>query len=252
MRRDNRLKRRLAAGERVAGLWSQSGSATLAEIAVMAGFEAVVIDNEHGPASLETTLASMRAVEAAGGSPIVRVPGNDPLYLKRLLDLGAASVMVPMIESAEAAAAAVAACRYPPRGRRGYAAGSARAASYGLDRDYVRHAHADLLVILQIESAAAVAAIPEIAAVDGVDLLFVGANDLAGSIDRLEELDAPEAVALIAAAERAIAAAGIGMGTVPRPGAAAGALWAAGHRLVVGPSDLALFRAAAVDARGAM
>ena len=139
------MKRRLAAGEHAAGLWSQSGSATLAAIAVMAGFEAVVIDNEHGPAALETTLAVMRAVEAAGGSPIVRAPGNDPLYLERLLDLGAASVMVPMIESAEVEEeAAVAACRYPPRGRRGYAAASARAASYGLDRDHVGHAHDDL------------------------------------------------------------------------------------------------------------
>ncbi len=251
MRRENRLKRRLAAGEPLAGLWLQSGSPTLAELAVMAGFEVVLIDNEHGPASLETTLELMRAVEAAGGMPIVRVPWNDQVYLKRALDLGASSLMIPMIQSAEEARAAVAACRYPPRGRRGYAAPIARAAAYGLDRDYIRHAHDDLLLMLQIESADAVAAIPEIAAVDGADLLFVGANDLAGSIDRLEALDAPDVTALIAEAERAIRDAGVWMGTIPRPGADAADLYAEGHRLVIGPSDLALFRIAAAEARGA-
>ena len=250
MRRVNRLKERLAKGEPIAGLWLQSGSATLAEIAVLAGFEAVLIDNEHGPASLETTLELMRAVEAVGGMPIVRVPWNDPVYLKRILDLGAASLMIPMVESAEEARAAVEACRYPPRGRRGYAAPIARAAAYGLDADYLRHAHDDLLLMLQIETAAAVSAVPAIAAVDGVDLLFIGPNDLAGSIDRLEALDAPDAAALIAEAERAIHAAGTWMGTIPRPGAAASDLYAVGHRLVLGPSDLALFRAAAVEARG--
>ncbi len=251
MRRENRLKKRLAAGERLAGLWLQSGSATLAEIAVLAGFEVVLIDNEHGPASLETTLELMRAIEAAGGMPIVRVPWNDQVYLKRALDLGAHSLMIPMIQNAEEARAAVAACRYPPRGRRGYAAPIARAAAYGLDRDYVRHAHDDLLLMLQIESADAVAAIPEIAAVDGADLLFVGANDLAGSIDRLEALDSPDATALVAEAERAIRASGAWMGTIPRPGADATDLYAEGHQLVIGPSDLALFRLAATEARGA-
>ena len=251
MRRENRLKQRLAAGERLAGMWLQSGSATLAEIAVMAGFEVVLIDNEHGPASLETTLELMRAIEAAGGMAVVRVPWNDQVYLKRALDLGAHSLMVPMVQNADEARAAVAACRYPPRGRRGYAAPIARAASYGLDGDYIRHAHDDLLLMLQVESAAAVTAIPEMAAVDGVDLLFVGANDLAGSIDRLEALDAPDAAALIAEAERAIRESPAWMGTIPRAGVDAADLYAEGHRLVIGPSDLALFRAAAAGARGA-
>jgi len=249
MRRENRLKRRLAAGERLTGLWLQSASATLAELSVMAGFEVVLIDNEHGPASLETTMELLRAVEAAGGMPVVRVPWNDQVYLKRVLDLGAQSLMIPMVESAAEAEAAVRACRYPPRGRRGYAAPIARAASYGLDADYVRHAHEELLLMLQIESEPAVGAIADIAAVDGVDLLFLGANDLAGSIGRLEALDQPDAASLIARAEAAIAATGRWMGTVPRPDADARNLFAAGHRLVIGPSDLALYRAAAVAAR---
>jgi len=249
MRRENRLNHRLAAGEQLAGLWLQSGSATLAELSVLAGFEVVLIDNEHGPASLETTLELMRAVEAAGGMPLVRVPWNDQVYLKRILDLGAASLMIPMVQSGAEAEAAVAACRYPPRGRRGYAAPIARAANYGLDGDYIRHAHDDLLLIPQIESAAAVRAIPAIAAVDGVDMLFVGANDLAGSIERLEALDAPDAAELIAEAQRAIQASGRWMGTTPRPGVAPADLYAGGHRLVIGPSDLALYRMAAATAR---
>ncbi|MFW5680255.1 MAG: HpcH/HpaI aldolase family protein [Pseudomonadota bacterium] len=249
MRRGNLLKQRLASGERLAGLWAQAASPTLCEIAVLAGFEVVLIDNEHGPAGLETTLAMLRAVEAAGGMPIVRVPWNDPVYLKRILDLGANSLMLPMIQSVEEARAAVAACRYPPRGNRGYAASIARASNYGLDPTYIHHAHEDLLLMLQIESAASLEAIPAIAAIDGADLLFVGANDLAGSIDHLERLDAPDAAALIDRAERLIGASGRWMGTIPRAGQTIASLHDKGHRLIIGPSDLALFRDAARSAR---
>lgn len=249
MARDNHLKHRLAGGERAVGLWLVSGSATLAELAVLAGFEVVVIDNEHGPASLETTLELLRAIEGAGGAPVVRVPAADPVQLKRVLDLGARSLMIPMIEDAAAARAAVAACRYPPRGGRGYAAPVVRAADYGLDRRYSAHADDGLLLLLQIESAAAVAAVPEIARVDGCDLLFIGPNDLAGSIGRLDALDHPDVAARIAEAEAAIRTAGGRMGTIPRPGAGPAELYAAGHQLVVAASDVGLFRDAALTER---
>lgn len=251
MRRGNPLKRRLLQGECLAGIWLQSASATHAEIAALAGFEVVLIDNEHGPAGLETTLHMMRAVEAVGAMPIVRVPWNDQVYLKRILDLGANSLMLPMIQSVDEAKAAVAACRYPPRGARGYAASIARASNYGLDADYLAHAHDDLLLMLQIESARSVDAIAGIAAIEGVDLLFVGANDLAGSIDRLERLEEADAAGLIERADAAIQAAGCRMGTIPRPGQGPQALYAKGHQLVIGPSDLALFRDAARAARRA-
>ncbi|TVQ29552.1 MAG: aldolase [Geminicoccaceae bacterium] len=249
MRRGNLLKQKLARGERLAGLWVQSASPTNAEIAVLAGFEVALIDNEHGPAGLETTIAMLRAVEAAGGMPIVRVPWNDQVYLKRVLDLGANSLMLPMIQTAAEAKAAVAACRYPPLGNRGYAASIARASNYGLDTTYLQHAHEDLLLILQIESKAALEAIPAIAGIDGVDMLFIGANDLAGSIDHLERLDAPPAAALIEDAEEAVRSSGAWMGTIPRAGHEPQALYAKGHRLVIGPSDLALLRDAARRAR---
>ncbi|MEO1090754.1 MAG: aldolase/citrate lyase family protein [Pseudomonadota bacterium] len=248
MRRQNQLKHRLAGGERLTGIWAQAASPTLCEIAVLAGFDVVLIDNEHGPASLETTLHMLRAVEAAGGHPIVRVPWNDQVYLKRILDQGAQSLMIPMVENAAEAEAAVRACRYPPRGSRGYAAPIARGAAYGLDEDYLQHAHEDLFLALQIESKTAVDAIPAMAAIHGVDMLFVGANDLAGSIDHLERLDAPEAAALIARAEDAILATDALMGTIPRAGTTPTGLWEKGHRLLIGPSDLALFRDAAVAA----
>lgn len=214
----------------------------MAEIGVLAGFEVVVIDNEHGQAGLETTLSILRAIEAAGGMPVVRVPWNDPVCLKRILELGAASLMIPMIESAAEAKAAVEACRYPPRGRRGYAASISRGSGYGTDPDYIHHAHDDLLLMLQIESAAAASEIDAIAAVDGADMLFIGSNDMAGSINHLERLDAPAAAELIGEAEAAVAQSGRWLATVPRAGISVPDLWQRGHRLLVGPSDIALVR----------
>mgnify|MGYP000470468457 CR=1 FL=1 len=190
----------------------------------------------------EGNVGMMQAVEASGTPCIVRAPWNDPIWIKRVLDAGVESLMIPQIETAAAARAAVAACRYPPQGTRGYAAGVVRASTFGLEPGYVQKANANLLLVLQIESAAAVEQAAEICAVEGVDVVFIGVNDLAGSIGRLEQLDHPDVRSLVRRVEDVILASGKPMGTVPSAGASWQELFARGYRLVVGPHDIVMLR----------
>lgn len=245
MFRLNHLKARLAAGESLYGAWIGSGTATTAEIMAHVGFDFLCIDQEHGAGELDEAVAMLRAAEVSGTPCIVRAPWNDPIWLKRALDAGAQSLMIPQIETAELARAAVAACRYPPQGSRGYAAGVVRASTFGFEPGYVAKANENLLLVLQIESAAAVEQAAEICAVEGVDVVFIGVNDLAGSIGRLEQLDHPDVRSLVRRAEEIILASGKPMGTVPNAGAAWPELFARGYRMVVGPHDVILLRDAA-------
>ncbi|MDQ0467751.1 HpcH/HpaI aldolase family protein [Labrys wisconsinensis] len=245
MVKPNLLKRRLAQGEALFGAWIGTGSAVNAEILAHQGFDFLILDLEHGPGDVKDAADMLRAVGPATPC-IVRVPWNDPVFLKRILDAGADSLMIPSVETAEEARAAVQACRYPPQGRRGYAAPLVRASTYGKAKDYMRGANDELLLIVQIESAEAVGRAAEIAAVDGVDVPFLGVNDMAGSIGRLEELDHPDVRALVARAEAAMRASGKPMGTVPSAGATWQSLFEAGYQLVPVASDVGLMRDAAL------
>jgi 4-hydroxy-2-oxoheptanedioate aldolase len=153
--------------------------------------------------------------------------------------------MIPSVETAAAAVAAVRACHYPPQGTRGYAAGVVRASTFGLEPDYIHKANENLLTVVQIESAAAVEQVAEICAVEGVDVVFIGVNDLAGSIGRLEQLDQPDVRSLVRRAEDIILASGKPMGTVPSAGASWQELFERGYRMVLGPHDIILLRDAA-------
>lgn len=235
----NPLKARVAAGQPTRALWLEADSPAMAEAAVYAGFKYVLIDNEHGPASHQATAHLVRAIQAAGGHPLIRVPGNDPVILKRTLELGINSIMVPQINTAAEAEAAVAACRYPPRGQRGFA-GEIRAARYGLDPDYGARAHEDLFLMVQIESAAGVANIEQIAAVDGIDMVFIGPYDLSGSLGHLGQTNHPEVEIAIAAVEAAVRPTGIPLGTVPRAGKTVAALMTAGFKLVIFGSEIGI------------
>tara|TARA_Y100000588_G_scaffold372919_1_gene446107 strand:+ start:3806 stop:4300 length:495 start_codon:yes stop_codon:yes gene_type:complete len=155
---------------------------SIVEMASHAGYDFIIIDNEHGQMTLDTTIDMMRAADLGTASSMVRVPGKDPDFLKRILDAGATSLMVPMIDTPQQAKSIVEACRYPPRGWRGFAAPAVRGSRYGLDNDYVEWAHEELFLCLQIESRLAVENSNEIASIDGVDMLFVGASDLSGSL----------------------------------------------------------------------
>lgn len=245
MFRENRLKKRLLNGERAFGCWVSGGSVTATEILGHIGFDFLLLDHEHGVGDSAEIVDELRAAETTPTPTIVRVPWNDHVYLKRALDAGVDCVMIPSVENADEARAAVAACLYPPAGRRGYAAGVVRASTYGLKTDYAASANENILTICQVESASAVNDIEAICAIEGLDCVFIGVNDLAGSIGKLEQTGHPDVRALVERAEEAILRSGKLMGTVPNAGASVEELFARGYNIVAGPHDVALLRDAA-------
>lgn len=255
MYRKNRFKQRLLAGERCFGCWLHLCSPVAAEVLALAGYDAMVIDHEHGFGDLGGAVQIMQAMSATPASPVLRVPWNDPVVLKRVLDIGPEGVMVPSVNSPEDAGAAVAACRYPPDGVRGAAYGLVRASDYGMAaQDYFSGLQTDLLVICQIEAVEAVDAIPEIAAVDGVDMLFIGPIDLSGSVGKLGRFDDAEVIALRERAEDEIKASGKLLGGLAVPNLSIADMTARGYDFVTAASDISLLRDAALaqlkDMRG--
>lgn len=255
MYRENNFKQRLLAGGRGHGCWLHLCSPIAAEVLALAGYDAMIVDHEHGSGDLVGAIQIMQAMSATPAAPIIRVPWNDPVALKRALDTGPEGVMIPSINSAVEARAAVAACRYPPDGVRGAAYGLVRASDYGMAaKDYFENARDNLLVICQIETVQAVDAIPEIAAVDGVDMLFIGPIDLSGSIDKLGQFDDAEVIALRERAEDAIKAAGKLLGGLAVPNLTIAKMAARGYDFITAASDITLLRDAALaqlkDMRG--
>ncbi|WP_424970275.1 HpcH/HpaI aldolase family protein [Dinoroseobacter sp. S76] len=206
---ENGLKAALLRGETQIGLWLGFGSPTVAELAAGCGFDWCLVDGEHSPNDPGDMIAQFRALASGGNShAIARVPVGEEWVLKRVLDLGVQTVMVPMVESAAQARQVAEAMRYPPDGVRGNGAALARASGYSLTPDYVQTANAQICTIAQIESRAAVAAIPEIAAVEGIDVLFIGPADLAADMGYTGQSGVPEVEAVMEEALAAIAAAG--------------------------------------------
>ncbi|MEM7224013.1 MAG: aldolase/citrate lyase family protein [Pseudomonadota bacterium] len=237
------LKARLRSGQPAVGCWLNLYSTMAAEIISQAGYDCAMIDMEHGQGDTIDAIALMQAIQGRDCTPYARVPSNDPVAIKRILDAGAQGVMVPAVNSAEEAAAAVAACRYPPEGIRGVAPVIVRAADYGADwQSYTAAANETILVICQIESGAAVAAVEEIAAVEGVDLLFVGPFDLSANLGFLGQPDHPEVRAEIARVEQAAKSAGKLLGAIPTPDRSLEALHQTGYDLILADADVALLR----------
>lgn len=203
------LGRALAEAERpLAGMWVCSGSPLIAEICAGAGLDWLLIDMEHSPNGLESVLVQLQAAAAYPVTPVVRVPVNDPVVLKQVLDLGAQTVLVPMVSSAQEAQAAVEAVRYPPRGLRGVGSALARSARWNRVEGYLTHADEHVCLLVQIETAAGVEAAAEIAAVDGVDGVFVGPSDLSASMGLLGQQSHPDVVAAVRQTFEAVRAAG--------------------------------------------
>ena len=193
----NPIKAAMAANSMQIGVWIGSGSPVMAEIAGGAGFDWALIDAEHGPSGHDGILAQLQAIAGTQTPVVVRVPVQEDWLLKRVLDMGVQTVLIPMVHTAEQAARAVAACRYPPEGIRGVGAGQARATAYGADADYLATANAEICVIVQAESTEAIGNLEEIAAVEGVDAVFVGPSDLSADMGFAGQENAPEVVAVI-------------------------------------------------------
>ena len=238
----NTAKTSLRANEKLMGCWIQLFSPVVAEMMGHCGYDLLMLDMEHGLGSVQDAANVMRAVSGTGAASFVRLPANDPVIMKTLMDQGADGIMVPMIESPEAARAVVSACRYPPKGVRGLAVGIARGSRYGMDDAYVAEVDQKTVIACQIETVEGVRRASEIAAVDGVDMLFVGRNDLAADSGHILDLDHPEVNALVDEVLAVAKGAGKKIGTVPSAGRTWRRLVEEGFDLVIPSSDISILR----------
>jgi len=191
------FKNRLLAGERLAGTFLNLGSSLVVEIAGCAGFDWLLIDQEHGVGGEDTLLHQLQAASATPAFPIVRIAANEGPRFKRALDFGAGGIMVPWVNNAAEAKAAVAAMYYPPRGVRGVMKFN-RACEFGTGfADYSTQGHERLVLMTQIETAEALENVEEIAAVEGVDVLFIGPMDLTTSLGIQEQFTHPTYLAAV-------------------------------------------------------
>jgi 2-keto-3-deoxy-L-rhamnonate aldolase RhmA len=203
----NGFKQALAEGRLQIGLWSALASNIVAEIIADAGFDWILLDTEHAPNEITGLLPQLQAMSRGTAVPIVRPAWNDPVLIKRIMDLGVHSLLVPWVQTAEEARRAVEATRYPPAGVRG-SAGGVRAARFGRISDYLRQANAQVCLLVQAETQAALDQLEAIAAVEGVDGVFIGPADLAASLGHLGHPDHPAVQEAIANAARRLRAVG--------------------------------------------
>ena len=224
----------------LAGMWVCSGSPLVAEICAGAGLDWLLVDMEHSPNGLESVLTQLQAVAAYPVTPVVRVPVGDPVTIKQVLDLGAQNLLVPMVSSVDEARAAVDAVRYPPRGRRGVGSALARSARWNRVDGYLGNADDHVSLFVQIETAAGVDAAAEVAAVDGVDGVFVGPSDLAASMGLLGQQAHPEVVAAVRRAFEGVRGAGKPVGVNAFDPAVARSYVDAGASFVLVGADVAL------------
>lgn len=189
------------------GLWLALAEATTAEICADAGFDWLVIDAEHGPNELRDILDQLRVI-GSKSHPVVRIPVNDRAGIKRMLDIGAQTILVPMIETVEEAREAALSMRYPPDGVRGVGAALARASQFGRIPDYLHTANDEVCLLLQVESVRGIEALDGILELDGIDGVFVGPADLAADMGFRGKPGSPEVQKVVEESLAKIAAAG--------------------------------------------
>jgi len=204
----NPFKSALARREAQIGLWLSLANPYTAELCATAGFDWLLIDGEHAPNDVRSLLAQLQAVAPYRSHPIVRAVVGDTALIKQLLDIGAQTLLVPMVDTAEQARQIVAATRYPPEGVRGDGSAIARASRWGLLPDYVERANDEVGLLVQAETKRALENLDEICAIDGVDGVFVGPADLAASLGHRNNAGHPEVQAAIDDALRRIVASG--------------------------------------------
>lgn len=240
MASENAFKAALARGETLIGLWLALADPYSAELCAGAGFDWLAIDGEHAPNDVRSTLAALQAVAPYPAQPIVRPPVGNDVIIKQLLDIGAQTLLIPMVESAAQARALVSATRYPPRGVRGVGAALARASGFGRDAAYLSHADEGVCLLLQVESAAGLEALDEIAATEGVDGVLIGPADLAASLGHLGQPGHPDVQSAIEDAARRIRGHGKAAGILSTDEAQARTYLAWGYTFVAVGTDVTL------------
>lgn len=196
----NEFKQRLTAGQQQIGLWCTLSTAFAVDVVASAGFDWLLLDTEHSPGDVVSVLGQLQTLSGHQVSPVVRPASNDPVLIKRFLDIGAQTLLIPYVQSVAEASAAVASIRYPPEGIRGVSA-LTRATNFGRIEGYAHTVQAELCLIVQIETHQGLEALEDIAAVEGIDAIFIGPGDLAASLGHIGELNHP---AVVAAVEDAI------------------------------------------------
>lgn len=204
----NPFKKALTEGKTQIGCWMTFGEGSVADIMGTAGFDWLVIDGEHTPNDIRSIRDQLMALDASPSHPVVRVPIGEAWVIKQVMDAGAQTVLVPMVESADQARELVRAVTYPPHGIRGVGATGARATRFGSVSDYVQTADQEICLIVQVENRAGIAALDEILAVDGIDGVFIGPADLSADMGFGGNSAAPEVRETIADALTRIKAAG--------------------------------------------
>jgi 4-hydroxy-2-oxoheptanedioate aldolase len=207
----NPFKQALHSGRLQIGLWHSLASHLVVEILADSGFDWILIDTEHAPNELPMVLSELQAMSGGSAHAVVRPPWNDSVIIKRLLDVGAQSLLIPYVETEEEAQRAVRSTRYPPQGFRGFAS-QARASRYGRIKGYHRAANAEVCLLLQVETKRGLENLERIARVEGVDGVFIGPGDLSAALGYLGEPNHPEVVKTIDDAIRRIKAAGVAPG----------------------------------------
>ena len=221
------------------GTWIMSASPMVAEAVGHAGFDWGVLDMEHAPADMMEVIHMLQAVSSTKMVPVVRVPWNDAVTIKRVLDAGATTLLVPLVQDADEARRAVAATRYPPQGVRGVA-GMTRASRFGAAHNYLQHANADMGVIVQLETPQALQQLEAIAAIDGVDALFIGPADLSAAMGHLGQLTHPAVLEQMSRAVKRAKDAGKPIGTLGAAPEIVAQYRAIGFDFVAISSDLSL------------
>jgi 4-hydroxy-2-oxoheptanedioate aldolase len=203
----NTFKRAILAGQQQIGFWNSMVSTTATEILAGSGFDWLLLDAEHAPNDVPAILGQLQSMMENPTHPILRVPENDPIVIKRYLDIGVQSFLIPMVETVEQAQAVVAATRFPPDGIRGFA-GASRASRFGRVKNYHQRAHEEICLLVQIETRLGLDNLEAIAAVPGIDGLFIGPGDLSSDYGYLGDQGNPFIVELIETTIGRICAAG--------------------------------------------
>lgn len=241
----NAFKSALAAQTRQIGCWLSFADHYAAEIMGTTGFDWLVIDGEHAPNDIQTIRSQLMALEASPSNAVVRLPSDEVWLIKQALDAGAQTLLIPMIETPEQAAAVVSACLYPPAGIRGMGATMARASRFGAIPDYGKVANDEICVVVQVETAKGMANLEAIAATPGIDGVFIGPSDLSADMGFPGNTSAPEVQAELTRAPGVIKAAGKAPGTLSLTEAGAQAMLDMGYDFVAVGIDVVMLAQAA-------